>query len=70
MSFVTDRTTEDEKPTKSRRGRGGPRDPLGPDGEIGTRLRALYAEVEREPIPMQLINLLEQLSDAERKAGK
>jgi hypothetical protein len=46
----------------SRRGvsRARRKDPLGPDGEIGARLRALYAEVEQEPIPADLIDLLEK----------
>jgi hypothetical protein len=46
------------------------KDPLGPDGEIGSRLRELYSEFEKEPIPMQLIDLLEKLSEAELKATK
>ncbi len=70
VSFVTENTTRDDNPLQPRRARGRRRDPLGPDGEIGTRLRALYGEGEREPIPMKLIDLLEQLSEAERKAGK
>lgn len=70
MTLVPDQT-EDETPAapppvRARRGS----DPLGPDGHIGASLRALYAEVESEPIPTQLIELLEQLSEAERKAGK
>lgn len=42
------------------------RDPLGPDSELGARLRALYATFEEEPIPADIIDLLEQLDDAER----
>lgn len=42
-------------------------DPLDPHGEIGSRLRALYAEVESEPIPAQLIDLLEKLDEAEKQ---
>jgi hypothetical protein len=33
--------------------------------EIAKRLRALYAEVEQEPIPAALIDLLERLDAAE-----
>jgi hypothetical protein len=54
-------------------GRSGPprrgKDPLGPDSEIGARLRALYAEFEREPIPADLIDLLERLDEAERRGS-
>ncbi len=66
---IEDRTPP-EAPPPPRRARGRRRDPLGPDGEIGWRLRELYAEVEREPIPAQLIDLLEKLSEAEAKAAK
>lgn len=45
-------------------------DPLAPGGRIGARLRALYAEIEREPIPDGLIDLLEQLDEAERRQQK
>ncbi len=68
MTLVPDRRNDDKaglQPPRARR-----KDPLGPEGEIGARLRALYAEVEQEPIPMQLIKLLEQLGEAERKANK
>lgn len=56
----------------SRGGAGGGRGggPLGPDSEIGARLRALYAEVEQQPIPSDLIDLLEQLDEAERREGQ
>jgi hypothetical protein len=42
------------------------KDPLGPDSEIGSRLRALYSQVEKEPIPMALIELLEKLDEVEK----
>jgi hypothetical protein len=45
-------------------------DPLAPGGRIGARLRALYAEIEREPIPGNLMDLLEQLDEAERRQQK
>lgn len=38
---------------------------LGPTGDIGTRLRALYGAVEDEPIPEKLLDLLEKLDQAE-----
>jgi hypothetical protein len=41
-------------------------DPLASGGQIGARLKALYAEIEREPIPSNLLDLLEQLDNAER----
>jgi hypothetical protein len=73
MTDVTDRSPgpSGERPPPSpsppRRPPGRRKDPLGPDGEIGTRLRALYAEFEQEPIPPDLIELLEQLDEAERR---
>jgi hypothetical protein len=33
--------------------------------QIAARLRALYAEAEREPLPRHLLDLLEQLDEAE-----
>ncbi len=47
-----------------------PGDPLAPGGRIGTRLRALYDAIEREPIPETLIDLLEQLDEAERQQSR
>ena len=61
---------DDAKEPPPRRPRLRRKDPLGPDGVIGSKLRALYSEVEREPIPIQLIELLERLSEAEAKAAK
>jgi hypothetical protein len=45
-------------------------DPLAPNGRIGAQLRALYDEIEREPIPSDLIELLERLDEAERQHKK
>lgn len=45
-------------------------DPLAPGGRIGARLRALYAEIEREPVPGDLLDLLEQLDEAEQRQRK
>ncbi len=49
--------------TKSTRPPAG--DPLDPHGEIARRLRALYAADSQEPIPSDLIALLERLDEAE-----
>jgi hypothetical protein len=59
--------SEEESGTKS-----WPRseDPLAAGGRIGARLRALYAEIEQEPIPSDLIDLLEKLDEAERQQSK
>jgi hypothetical protein len=52
-------------------GRAGlPGDPLAQSGRIGAQLRALYDELEREPIPHDLIELLEKLDEAERQQGR
>lgn len=69
MKSVPD-STPDEPSPPSRRPRVRRKDPLGPESEIGARLRMLYAEVESEPIPSGLIELLEQLGEAERRAVK
>jgi hypothetical protein len=45
-----------------------PDDGLGPNSDIGARLRALYISVQDEAIPDRLLDLLEQLENAERKA--
>lgn len=41
-----------------------------PQDEIGKRLRAMYAEVESEAIPADLITLLEKLDAAEERETK
>jgi len=41
---------------------------LGPNAEIGRRLRAFYRSVEVEPIPERFLDLLEKLDEAEKKA--
>jgi hypothetical protein len=46
---------------------GQPGDPLAQSGRIGAQLRALYDELEREPIPADLIELLEKLDEAEQR---
>ncbi|MBJ7578782.1 hypothetical protein JHC09_12915 [Devosia sp. MC532] len=41
-------------------------DGLGPNSDIGSRLRALYGAVQDEGVPDQLLDLLEKLDEAER----
>lgn len=40
-------------------------DGLGPNTDIGARLRALYGSVQDEGVPDQLLDLLEKLDSAE-----
>ena len=47
-----------------------PEDPRAPGGRIGARLRALYASIEQEPIPADVIDLLEKLDEAERQQSR
>lgn len=62
---MTDTEKSSEPVRRRRRPAGGL---LDPHGEIAARLRALYAEVEEEPIPAELIDLLERLDEAEAKS--
>jgi hypothetical protein len=41
-------------------------DGLGPNTDIGARLRALYGAVQDEGVPDQLLDLLEKLDQAEQ----
>ena len=41
-------------------------DGLGPNTDIGARLRALYGAVQDEGVPEQLLDLLEKLDNAEQ----
>ncbi len=41
-------------------------DGLGPNTDIGNRLRALYGAVQEEGVPDQLLDLLEKLDGAEQ----
>ncbi|MBN9307705.1 MAG: hypothetical protein J0I99_07280 [Devosia sp.] len=43
-------------------------DGLGPNSDIGNKLRALYGAVQQEEIPTRLIDLLEQLDAVEKQA--
>jgi len=51
---------------------GGPRSPrrmedgLGPNSDIGAKLRAFYGAVQDQPIPDKFLDLLEKLDQAER----
>lgn len=42
---------------------------LGPNSDIGARLRALYGAVQDEGIPDKLLDLLEKLDEVERQQG-
>ena len=46
--------------------RGRAEDGLGPNSDIGSRLRALYGAVQDEGVPEQLLDLLEKLDSAEQ----
>lgn len=39
-----------------------------PNGPIGRKLKSFYDVIETEPVPEKLLDLLEQLDEAERKA--
>lgn len=43
-------------------------DELGPNTEIGSKLRALYSSIQDEVIPERLLDLLERLDQVERKS--
>jgi hypothetical protein len=45
-------------------------DGLGPNTDIGARLRALYGSVQDEGIPDRLLDLLEKLDSAEQQMAK
>ncbi len=47
-------------------------DGLGPNSDIGNKLRALYGAVQDEGIPNKLLELLDRLDEVERqgKSGK
>jgi len=59
---MRDKTDMNELINARRRGRD---DGLGPNSDIGSRLRALYGAVQEESIPPKLLDLLEQLDAAE-----
>ncbi|MFC6447296.1 NepR family anti-sigma factor [Shinella zoogloeoides] len=39
-----------------------------PNGAIGRKLKSFYDAVETEPVPDRLLDLLEKLDEAERRA--
>ena len=43
-------------------------DGLGPNSDIGNKLRALYGAVQSEGVPSKLLDLLEQLDEVEKQA--
>ena len=59
------------EPGKDKR-RGGGNSPakaaFDPDGAIGRKLKSFYDVVETEAVPGRLLDLLEKLDEAERKA--
>lgn len=59
----------DDRPKRAQR-YGRPDDGLGPNTDIGAKLRALYGAVQEEGIPDKLLTLLESLDQAERKLGQ
>ena len=61
-----DRTPgRDRAAPRLRRGDNG----LGSKTDIGAKLRALYGAVQEEPIPENILDLLEKLDKAELKTG-
>lgn len=42
------------------------RDSLGPNSDIGAKLRAYYGAVQDQPIPDKFLDLLEKLDQVER----
>ena len=56
------------KPAVSgRKPRGAP-NALDANGVLGRKLRSFYDAIETEPLPDELLDLLEKLDEAERKA--
>lgn len=45
-------------------------DGLGPNSDIGAKLRALYGQVQDEGIPDKLLDLLEKLDQVEQDGKK
>jgi hypothetical protein len=56
------------KPVFGGRKPGGPRGALDPGSVVGRKLKSFYEAIETEPVPEQLLDLLEKLDEAERKA--
>lgn len=62
--FMRDKTTMNDLGMVRRRRDDG----LGPNSDIGNKLRALYGAVQNEDIPSKLIDLLEQLDAVETRS--
>ena len=56
---------QDRPHLRARRGDDG----LGPNTDIGAKLRALYGAVQDEPIPERFLDLLEKLDAVEERNG-
>ena len=55
-----------QQSTRVNAGRG--EEGLGPNTDIGARLRALYGSIQEETVPSHLLDLLEKLDAAEQRA--
>jgi hypothetical protein len=55
--------------TPGRPRRSGSGDGLGPNSDIGAKLRALYMSVQEEGIPEKFLDLLERLDRAEQNSN-
>jgi hypothetical protein len=62
--FMRDKTAMNDLSMRLRRSDDG----LGPNSDIGNKLRALYGAVQSEGIPSKLLELLEQLDEVEKQA--
>lgn len=45
-----------------------PKAAFDPEGPIGRKLKSFYDVIETEPVPGRLLDLLEKLDEAERRA--
>jgi hypothetical protein len=53
---------------KKRGGAAAPAKAFDPNGAIGRKLKSFYDVIETEPVPDRLLDLLEKLDEAERRA--
>lgn len=53
---------------KRRSGTGPATAAFDPNGAVGRKLKSFYDVIETEPVPDRLLDLLEKLDEAERKA--
>lgn len=58
-------TSSDNRPPR-KNGHARQDEGLGPNSDIGSRLRALYGAVQDEGVPSQLLDLLEKLDSVEQ----